>query len=71
MKYALDANIIIHLIRGTKIAEENIEKAKSRKAKFIIPYAVHYEIRRGLMIKKFRSMKRHMILFAPTVPLKV
>jgi len=37
---------------GTKSVESNIEDAKSNGAQFIIPYTVHYEIQRGLIIKQ-------------------
>jgi len=52
MEFALDANIIIHLMRGTKSVELKVENAKSKGARFIIPYTVHYEITRGLHISK-------------------
>ena len=51
MDYALDTNTVIHLMRGTKSAESSIERARSNGARFFIPYAVHYEVRRGLIIK--------------------
>lgn len=52
MDYAFDTNIIIHLMRGTKSVEQKVDEARKNKSRFIIPYTVHYEIMRGLEIKK-------------------
>jgi len=52
MDYAFDTNIIIHLMRGTKSVEQKVDEARTNKSRFIIPYTVHYEIMRGLEIKK-------------------
>jgi tRNA(fMet)-specific endonuclease VapC len=52
MEYVLDTNTIIHLLRGTKSVEMNVERVKSNGARFIIPPYVDYEVRRGLIIRK-------------------
>jgi tRNA(fMet)-specific endonuclease VapC len=51
MEYAFDTNTIIHLLRGTRSVKENREKTYREGALFVIPPIVHYEIRRGLLIK--------------------
>jgi len=51
MKYVFDTNMVIHLMRGTPSVRDNREKVSFTGAKFIIPTFVHYEIRRGLIIK--------------------
>ena len=55
MEYAFDSNTIIHLMRGTPSVKENLDMAKLRGARFIIPPFVNYEIRRGLIIKPVTS----------------
>jgi len=52
MNYAFDTNTIIHLMRGTKSVELKVDEARKSESRFIIPYTVHYEIMRGLEIKK-------------------
>ena len=51
MDYALDTNIIIHLMRGTQSVKENRENAHNAGSQFIIPPFVNYEVRRGLFVK--------------------
>ena len=51
MDYAFDTNTIIHLMRGTDSVVECREKANKQGASFAIPLFVHYEIKRGLIIK--------------------
>jgi len=48
MAYALDTNIIIHLLRGTPSVISIFDKQISQGAQMIIPPYVDYEIRRGL-----------------------
>ncbi|MCL2820873.1 MAG: PIN domain-containing protein [Oscillospiraceae bacterium] len=52
MDYVFDSNTIIHLMRGTKSIESKVDEARKSNARFIIPYTVHYEITRGLLIKQ-------------------
>ena len=51
MEYAFDTNTIIHLMRGLHSVRDNREKAQKNGVRFIIPPFVHYEVRRGLIIK--------------------
>ena len=55
MKYALDTNTIIHLMRETNSVWENSVKAQKSGARLIVPPFVHYEIRRGLLIRPSRK----------------
>jgi len=51
MNYAFDTNAIIHLMIGTNSVRLNRDEAYHNGAGFIIPPFVHYEIKRGLLIK--------------------
>ena len=48
MAYALDANIIIHLLRNTPTVVLQYDKELSQGTPIIIPPYVDFEIRRGL-----------------------
>ena len=48
MTYAVDANIIIHLLRGTPLVVSQYDKMLSQAIPIIIPPYVDFEIRRGL-----------------------
>jgi len=48
MTYAVDANIVIHLLRGTPLVVSRYEKMLVRGTPIIIPPYVDFEIRRGL-----------------------
>ncbi len=58
MEYALDTNIVIHLMRGSQSVKNNREKAQLDGARFIIPPIVNYEVRRGLIIKPIPAYER-------------
>ena len=49
MTYALDTNIIIHLLAGTKTARVKRDEAINQGDKIVIPKFVDYEIQRGLL----------------------
>lgn len=49
MQYAMDTNIIIHLLHGTAAVREARDNALKRGAKLIIPPFVNYEIMRGFL----------------------
>jgi tRNA(fMet)-specific endonuclease VapC len=49
MTYALDTNIIIHLLRGTSSVRVKRDEAVAQSADIIIPQFVNYEILRGFM----------------------
>jgi len=49
MQYALDTNIIIHLLYGTEPVREARDNALKQGIKLIIPPFVNYEILRGFM----------------------
>ena len=55
MTYALDTNIIIHLMRGTHSVLANREHAKRNNARFVIPPIVNYEIQRRFIIKPTKN----------------
>lgn len=48
--YALDANIVIKLLRNDKTVERNFDRSFLNGDKIVIPKAVDYEIRRGFSI---------------------
>ena len=58
MKYALDTNTIIHLMRETDAVWENSVKAQESGARLVVPPFVHYEIRRGLLIRPSRKREK-------------
>ena len=58
MEYVFDTNAVIHLLRGNKSVEMNVEKAQSDKARFVIPPYVDFEVRRGLFIKPIPRHER-------------
>ena len=45
-------------MRGTKSVESKIDEARNNNARFVIPYTVHYEIKRGLLIKQIPKHDR-------------
>ncbi|GHU79528.1 ribonuclease VapC [Clostridia bacterium] len=49
MIYALDTNIIIHLLQGTPAVKQRRDRAVEQGAVLVIPPIVHYEMRRGFM----------------------
>ena len=49
MMYALDTNIIIHLLRKTPSVLKNFNDAVKRGDIIMIPPIVHYEMRRGFL----------------------
>jgi len=49
MTYALDTNIIIHLLSGTKTARTKRDEAIADGADIIIPPLVNYEMQRGFL----------------------
>jgi len=55
MRYALDTNTIIHLIRGTPTVRTRRTQAQNEGAMFFIPPFVHYEMQRGLFIRPIPS----------------
>ena len=48
MEYALDSNIIIHLLRNTPTVVKQFELALAQGIPIIIPPYVDFEVRRGL-----------------------
>ena len=50
MKYALDANVIVHYLRKELNVLSNFDNAAIRNCELIIPKVVDYEIRRGFSI---------------------
>jgi len=51
MTYALDTNIIIHLLHGNLTVRDNRDKIIKQNANIIIPPIVDYEMRRGFLCK--------------------
>ena len=51
MKYALDTNAVILLLRGSPCICQKFDAAVERGDEFRIPPLVHYEIRRGFLCK--------------------
>ena len=49
MQYALDANVIIHLLHGTESVRQARGRAIKQGVKLIIPPFVNYEILRGFL----------------------
>ena len=49
MTYALDTNIVIHLLRGTSSVRAKRDEAIAQGAEIIIPQFVNYEILRGFL----------------------
>ena len=49
MTYALDTNIIIHLLRGTQAPRDKRDEAIKKGNKITIPPFVDYEVQRGLL----------------------
>ena len=64
MKYALDTNIVILLLRGNQNICHRFDLAVKRGDEFIIPSLVHYEIKRGFLCKsapKREKIYNHLI----------
>jgi len=51
MTYALDSNIIIHLLNRNALVCAKKDEAVAAGERFIIPPIVDYEIRRGFFFK--------------------
>ncbi|MCL1877802.1 MAG: hypothetical protein FWF80_03000 [Defluviitaleaceae bacterium] len=49
MVYALDTNIIIHLLYGNQTVRTSRNEAWGNGAKIVVPPIVHFEILRGFM----------------------
>lgn len=49
MKYALDSNTIINMLRGNSIVLDKFDSAVERGDEIVIPPIVHYEMRRGFL----------------------
>jgi len=49
MTYALDTNIISHILRGDKGVKQRWRQEESEGNRSIIPLMVYYEVRRGLL----------------------
>jgi predicted nucleic acid-binding protein len=49
MTYALDTNIIIHLLNGTKTARAKRDEAINKGDRIVIPKFVDYEMQRGFI----------------------
>ena len=49
MIYALDTNIISHILRGDKGVKQRWRQEESEGNRSVIPLMVYYEIRRGLL----------------------
>ena len=63
MIYALDTNIIIHLLNRDKPVTAKKDEAISVGARFIIPPVVDYEIQRGLLYKPSPKKERIYLAF--------
>ena len=50
--YALDTNIISHLLKENPVVKSNIRDALTARNELIIPPLVYYEVRRGLFSKE-------------------
>jgi len=62
MTYALDTNVIIHLLNQNKSVEAKRDEAVAKNERFIIPPVVDYELRRGFLYKP--SPKKAPMYFA-------
>ena len=49
MMYALDTNIISHILRGDKDVKQRWRQEESEGNRSVIPLMVYYEVRRGLL----------------------
>jgi len=58
MTYALDANIIIHLLRDTPLVVSQYDKMMVQGTSIIIPPYVDFEIRRGLRYANATAKER-------------
>jgi len=58
MMYALDTNIVIHLLRDTATVVSQYEKMLMRGTPIIIPPYVDFEIRRGLRYSNATAKER-------------
>ena len=52
MIYALDSNIISHLLKDNPVVYDSFDKAMINGARCTIPPVVYYEIKRGLLFSK-------------------
>jgi predicted nucleic acid-binding protein len=61
-RYALDTNIISFIMRGDKQVVDTYHQMSDRGDTFVIPIAVYYEVRRGLLATgataKMKSFER-------------
>jgi len=68
MTYALDTNIIIHLLRGTQNPRDKRDEAVKKGDKIIIPPVVDFEVQRGLLCNlsqgKEKSYKKFCSIFS-------
>ena len=58
MTYALDTNIVIHLIIGTRSVSTRYEECLSDGKKIAVPPYVDFEVRRGLRYKNAIAKER-------------
>jgi len=58
MTYALDTNIIIHLLRGTQIARDRRDEVIRQGNNLIVPPFVDYEMQRGFLCNKSQGKEK-------------
>ena len=69
MTYALDTNIIIHLLRGTPVVRVKRDEAIKQGANIIIPQFANYEIWRGFLCKSAPAKEREYRLLCSRYPI--
>jgi predicted nucleic acid-binding protein len=69
MTYALDTNIIIHLLHGTPSVRNSRDKELVQGAEIIIPRFVHYEILRGFLCAFNPKKEKAYRLFCSSYPI--
>ena len=68
MKYALDTNIMIHILRGTPSVCAQCDKAIGNGESMVIPPFVNYEMRRGFLYKPAPMKEKAYKLFCSRYP---
>ena len=68
MTYALDTNIIIHLLSGTKMVRLKRDEAIMRGDKIVIPKFVDYEMQRGFICNSSHGKARAYEKFCSVFP---
>jgi len=66
--YALDTNIISHLLRENAVVKSRVRDALSARNELVIPPLAYYEVRRGLLSKETPVQTASFDRFCQKVP---